>query len=107
MLPRAAGHGHNDWTPCYLSAMIQNPAPALPPPAPAADITPRPLRVIRHGGRRNCSWRTLYDGTDLARANAIYDKAFRAIRQGSLVMVDVLTETAIRGEHSGNWRTRP
>lgn len=42
------------------------------------------LTVERHSGRANGAWRVLYNGTDSAKAHAVYERESIALRQGSV-----------------------
>lgn len=69
----------------------------------------RTYKVARHGGRSNCNWKIHYEGTDLNKAQEIYNKHYIKIRQGSLVLVEI-DETGnnkiLKREDSGMNRTR-
>lgn len=64
-------------------------------------------KVVRHGGRRTDDWRTLWEGDDREKADAIYHKHWVAFRNGSVALVDNATGKAIKQDGAGCWRTRP
>lgn len=64
------------------------------------------VKVVRHGNRRGDSWRTLYEGADQDKANAIYQKTYLALRQGTVALVDCASGKAIKQFSAPNLRSR-
>jgi hypothetical protein len=54
------------------------------------------VKVVRHGGRRSDAWKTLYEGADMERAAALYEKTYIALRQGCVALVDCATGKAMK-----------